>query len=349
MEKELSHQAECAKLAEQGLQAARAGAEARERELRRELGKAGEAQQALRAERARLDKELGERGAALAGAQERAESLRDEVAAGREEAAGLRVEAATARANLERRAQECRAAVDAAEGKLRDAERERDSLRQQLQDAESRALAQERAHDHAISELQRARDEDRHTFNQELVPLRHEAAAHRAECGRLKLDLEEAREYRALAERAGEEAGRERVAKAQAQTELWAKAEALEGLAQGLQAEEAAKLGLLEELREQRAQWDALAGELEGARARSAKLHEERDALEDTLRHSKYSAESALKKCALYRRENRVLLQKYDGWLKGIVEQHTGPLSGSPSFVAGADLDAVAGALETPI
>ena len=239
--------------------------------------------------------------------------------------------------------------MDAAEGRLRDAERERDSLRQQLQDAQSRALAQERAHDHAMSELQRARDEDRHTFNQELVPLRHEAAAHRAECGRLKLDLEEAREYRALAERAGEEAGRERVAKAQAQTDLRAKAEALEGLAQGLQAEEAAKLGLLEELREQRAQRDALAGELEGARARSAKLHEERDALEDTLRHSKHSAESALKKCALYRRENRVLLQKYDGWLKGIVEQHTGPLSGSPSFVAGADLDAVAGALETPI
>lgn len=187
-------------------------AETRERELRRELGEVSEMLQALRVESAHLDKELGEKGAALAGAQEQPERLREEITSGREESAGLWAEEAITRANLGRRAQECRTFVETTEGKLRDTEPEREALRARLQDAESRALAQECSHDHALNDLQRARD----AFNEELVPLRHESASHRAECGRLKQDLEDARKYKALAEKAAEEVGRERVAKTQA-------------------------------------------------------------------------------------------------------------------------------------
>ena len=205
LEPDLSHKAECAALAEQGLQAALEGAEMRGRELQRELGEVSDVLQALRVERACLDKDLGEKAAALAGAQKQAERLLEEVASDPEEATGLWAEASMAHANLGRRAQDCRTFLEGAEGKLRDTERE--ALRARLRDAESHALAQERAHDHALNDLQHACD--RLAFNEELEPLRHESASHRTECERLKQDLEEACEYKVLAEEAAEEVRRE--------------------------------------------------------------------------------------------------------------------------------------------
>ena len=106
--------------------------------------------------------------------------------------------------------------------------------------------------------------------------------------------------------------------------ELATRDQAIANIVQAMQTEEQAKLGLLEELREQRTKYQLLMEEIQKRRGTYSVLKSERDTMEESLRISQANVDSAIKKMAVYKRENKILLRNYDQMLKDRVGGEVG-------------------------